>query len=150
MPVQISKVEGYALRAVLELALVQSSSVKVIAQRQRIPPAYLGKIVQSLAHAGLVVTSRGQRGGVQLARPAAQITLRHVFEAVQGPVMLSRCLMEPQHDCSINGPNCPIRQVTGRLHDLVIAELNRTSVADMADLARVTESPLASLAPMSV
>jgi Rrf2 family protein len=107
----------------------------MIAQRQHIPVAYLGKIVQSLVRAGVVVTSRGVRGGVQLARPAEHITLRQVIEAVQGPVALSRCLVEPLHDCAINGPSCPVRQVTTRLHELVIAELDRTTLAAMAALA---------------
>jgi Rrf2 family protein len=133
---QITKVEGYALRAALDMALVSPSSVKAIAQRQHIPVAYLSKIVQSLARAGVVLTSRGVGGGVQLARPPELITLRQVIEAVQGPIVFSRCLAEPMHDCAINGPSCPVRRVTTRLHDLVINELERTTVSDMAHMAR--------------
>jgi Rrf2 family transcriptional regulator, iron-sulfur cluster assembly transcription factor len=128
---QLTKVEGYALRAAMDLAQVPASSVKEIARRQNIPAAYLGKIVQSLARAGVVLTSRGQRGGVQLARPAAQINLRQVIEAVQGPVALSRCLIEPLHDCSINGPSCPIRQVTLHLQETVVRELDSITLADL-------------------
>lgn len=129
---QLSKQEGYALRVAMELAVSGQASVKEIAERRGIPAPYLGKIVQSLVRGGVVITNRGPHGGVQLARPAAEITLRQVLEAAQGPIALSRCLSEPHHDCSINGPSCPVRQVTTRLQYIVVNELSRVTVADLA------------------
>jgi Rrf2 family protein len=129
---QLTKQEGYALRVVMDLAVTEVASVKGIAQRQNIPAAYLAKIVQALARGGIVRTTRGPRGGVELARSPASITLRQVLEAAQGPIALSRCLLEPHHDCSINGVACPIRQITTRIQDLVIQELDAVTLADVA------------------
>lgn len=136
---QLSKQEGYALRLALDLAIHHSAPIKEIAQRQNIPIAYLGKIVQALVRGGIVRTGRGPRGGVQLARPGDQITVRQVIEAAQGPISLSRCLIEPNHDCPTNNPTCPIRRVTLRLQHLVVTELDSISLHDLANWA---EQPL--------
>ena len=133
---QLSKQEGYALRLALDLVTHEASSVNEIAARQRIPPAYLSKIVQSLARAGVLSTSRGARGGTRLARPAALITVRQVIEAANGPIALSRCLAEPDHDCPTNSAECPVRQVTMRLQRTVTRELDAVSLADLAAMGK--------------
>ena len=132
---QLSKQEGYALRLALDLATHDSSSVNDIAARQNIPAAYLGKIVQSLARAGVLSTTRGARGGTRLARPAAQINLRQVIEAANGPIALSRCLAEPDHDCPTKTAACPVRQVTMRLQRTVTRELESVSLEELASMA---------------
>jgi len=129
---QLSKQEAYALRLGLDLAQNDAASVREIAARQNMPAAYLGKIVQALARGGVLRTDRGARGGVRLARPAADITLRQVIEAAQGPIALSRCMVEATHDCPTNSLMCPVRQVTMRLQRLVTQELDDISLADLA------------------
>jgi Rrf2 family protein len=131
---QLSKQESYALRLTLDLATNPPAPIREIARRQRIPPAYLGKIVQSLVRGGVVHTERGPRGGVSLAGPPESISLRRVLEAAQGPIALSRCVSEVGHDCPTNSIACPIRQVTMRLQDLVTRELASVSLADLAGM----------------
>lgn len=133
---QLSKQESYALRLALDLATNDPAPVHEIARRQNIPPAYLGKIVQSLARAGVLSTARGVRGGVRLARAPEAISLRQVVEAAQGPIAMSRCVSEPDHDCPTNSAACPIRQVTMRLQRLVTDELESVSLADLASMAK--------------
>jgi Rrf2 family protein len=130
--VQLSKQESYALRLALDLATNPPAPIREIASRQRIPPAYLGKIVQSLARGGVVHTERGAHGGVSLAGPPESISLRKVLEAAHGPIALSRCVSELGHDCPTNSVACPIRQVTMRLQELVTSELASVSLADLA------------------
>jgi Rrf2 family protein len=67
--------------------------VRVIGERQRIPARYLEQIFQRLRRARLVRGKRGPGGGYVLARPAGEITLREIVEAVEGPV--SRTLGGP-------------------------------------------------------
>jgi Rrf2 family protein len=129
---QLSKQESYALRLTLDLATNPPAPIHEIARRQRIPPAYLGKIVQALARGGVVHTERGARGGVSLAVPPESISLRQVLEAAQGPIALSRCVSEQGHDCPTNSQACPIRQVTMRLQALVVGQLASISLADLA------------------
>ena len=91
---KLSTQADYAVRAVYELARHEPGAVLHtgdIAAAQHIPSARLAKVVQELARADLVRTQRGQQGGVMLARSAERITVRDVYEAVEGPILLCRC-----------------------------------------------------------
>jgi Rrf2 family protein len=75
----------YSVKALLDLALqpkAQPTSVRAIAQRQDLPAPYLEKLLIELRRAGLVESVRGAQGGYRLARPAAQISLGQILEAV--------------------------------------------------------------------
>ena len=80
----------YAICGIFDLAynghggLVQ---VRVIGERQGIPARYLEQIFQRLRRADLIVGKRGPGGGYTLARPPAEINLRQVVEAVEGPLV---------------------------------------------------------------
>jgi Rrf2 family protein len=76
----------YAICGVFDLAYNgqgEPVQVRVIGERQEIPTRYLEQIFQKLRRAGLVASKRGPGGGYTLARPASEITLRHVVEAVR-------------------------------------------------------------------
>jgi Rrf2 family protein len=62
-----------------------------LAEYHGVPAAYLAKHLQALARAGIVETVKGPRGGYRLARPAAEITLLDVVEAVDGKRSAFRC-----------------------------------------------------------
>ena len=91
---KLSTQADYAVRAVFELARHDPGTLLHtgdIAAAQHIPGPRLAKVIQDLARADLVRTQRGQQGGVTLARPAGDITVRDVYEAVEGPILLCRC-----------------------------------------------------------
>ena len=69
-----------------------------IGHAQDIPESFLAKILQSLVHAGLAESRRGARGGFALGRPARDISMRAVVEAVDGPIALNACVLYPD-DC---------------------------------------------------
>jgi Rrf2 family protein len=84
----------YAVRVMVDLAgRPADTSVRTtdLSRRTGVPRAYLRKVIQDLARAGLVRTRRGMSGGVSLATPPATVTLRRVIEAVEGPIYLNRC-----------------------------------------------------------
>jgi Rrf2 family iron-sulfur cluster assembly transcriptional regulator len=60
--------------------------IRVISERQAIPARYLEQIFQRLRRAGLVESKRGPGGGYTLARPASEISLREIIEALEGPL----------------------------------------------------------------
>jgi Rrf2 family protein len=95
---EITQQADYAVRAVLELALRSNDelvSSEEVARRQNVPAAFLTKIFARLAAEEIVLTQRGVNGGVRLARPAAEITLLQVVEAIDGPITLNRCNRNP-------------------------------------------------------
>lgn len=86
---RLSSQVRYAICAVFDLAYNaqgEALQVRVIGERQQIPVRYLEQIFQRLRRAGLVSGRRGPGGGFRLARPAREITLRDVVEAVEGPL----------------------------------------------------------------
>lgn len=80
-----SQTVEYALRAMVQLASQSpgACTTKQIAAKTKVPGAYLAKVLQSMRRAGLVNSRRGVGGGVNLARPAGQISLLDVIDAVE-------------------------------------------------------------------
>jgi Rrf2 family protein len=77
----------YAICGVFDLAYHGHGGpvqIRVISERQQIPARYLEQIFQRLRRAKLVTSKRGPGGGYSLARPASEITLREVVEAIAG------------------------------------------------------------------
>lgn len=91
----VTREADYAIRCVLEVARHGRISAAEVARLQDISPTFLGKIVQSLAKAGILVTRRGVGGGISLAVPVESITLLRVIEAVEGPLCVNDCLRDP-------------------------------------------------------
>ena len=84
------KVE-YGIRALLDLALHGQrgpSLSRDTAQRQGIPETYLNQLLLQLRRSGLVASVRGPRGGHMLARPADQVTVLDIMEALEGPLVV--------------------------------------------------------------
>jgi Rrf2 family protein len=87
--VRLSLQVQYAICGVFDLAYNGAGApvqIRVISERQEIPARYLEQIFQRLRRARLVASKRGPGGGYTLARPPADITLRDVVEAVEGPL----------------------------------------------------------------
>lgn len=133
---RLTRQGDYAVRVMVDLAMHGHAgpvSRAAIQARQEVPPAYLAKIVQTLARAGLVTTRPGAGGGVSLALPAAQITLRRVVEAVEGPITLNRCVVGP--GACPRDRVCPVQPVWLRLQALVTRELDAVTIAELASSA---------------
>lgn len=91
----VTREADYAVRCVVEVARTGRTSAAQVARVQGISPTFLGKIVQSLARAGILATRRGVGGGIALARPVSDFTLLQVIEAVEGPLCINECLQSP-------------------------------------------------------
>ena len=131
---QVTARTEYAMRAMVDLASGdgERTTVEAIAARQCIPPKILPAIVHALARAGLVETTRGYRGGVRLARPAGQISVKTVWEAVEGPLEFYRC-KSAGAACPIGlGRGCLLRKLWERTRSEVLRQWQETSLADLA------------------
>jgi len=89
--------------AVMAMADIASSAVDgrdsgavplaQIAQRQRLPMAYLEQLFGKLRGAGLVCSVRGRGGGYRLARAAELIAVAEILDAVEERVRMTRCMV---------------------------------------------------------
>ncbi len=80
-----SQAGRYALRIMAILAIQPEAALlraKDLAESTRVPAAYLSKVLRRLTEAGLLLSKKGHHGGFRLARPASEIRLKDVLEAV--------------------------------------------------------------------
>lgn len=85
--VRLTSKGRYGVRALFQLAFHhagQPAQMREVAARGDIPVRFLEQIFHELKRAGLLTAKRGPRGGYQLARPPAQITVGDVVRALEG------------------------------------------------------------------
>lgn len=131
---RLSREGDYAVRVVVDLAGRSPRAVvpaDALSQTTGVPRPYLAKIVQILSRANLVQTRQGPRGGVSLAKDPATITLRHMVEAVEGPIFLNLCLIRPG-ECPRDS-FCPVHPVWARVQAVLLRELDAVSAKDLAE-----------------
>jgi Rrf2 family protein len=107
--VRIGEGVEWALHACSLLALVSPGDTMPaarVAEFHDVPPAYLAKQLQALSRAGLIESVPGPRGGYRLARPAADITVLDVVEAVEGDAAAFRCTEIRQRGPAGQPPDC--------------------------------------------
>jgi Rrf2 family iron-sulfur cluster assembly transcriptional regulator len=133
---KISRKSDYALRAVLYIARQTNdarSSINAIAESERVPRDFLAKILKELTRAEILRSYQGVHGGYQLSRPAAQINILDVIEAMDGPLGLNLCVRGEQGcDCD-RIDRCPMHpfwkkmqaQVRSTLRNETFAKLKR-------------------------
>lgn len=98
----IGKRVDYAIRALSYLAArpaSQAVSRREIQEKQDIPAHFLSKIMKRLETGGLVQSYMGARGGFALKKLPSHITLKEVYECLEGPLMLMGCLDERERAC---------------------------------------------------
>jgi len=136
----ISQSAEYALRAVVWLAGHEDGNLGTarIAEAVRVPAGYLAKVMQKLARAGLVVSEPGRSGGFRLIRPADEISVLEVVDAVDPIRLIEGC---PLEIASHEGRLCPLHQ---RLDDAARSVREAFGGATIGDLLReeTTSPPL--------
>lgn len=130
---QITRQTEYAIRGLQDLTRRSGDApvqLKIIAGSCEVSEAFLAKIFQMLAQAGIVKSHRGVKGGFSLGRPAAEITLREVVEVCEGGIVLNHCLRKV-HPCE-RKDECEVAPVWQKAQDALTGALDGTSLADIA------------------
>ncbi len=118
----------YAVRLVRVLARSSDRlDGKALAEKANVSPRFTLKIMQKLVLADIVVSYKGAHGGYVLSRPAKEITLRQVIEAVEGQYRFSRCL-DGDYECGCaEGERCPFQTVFDEITKMVTDKLDETT-----------------------
>jgi FeS assembly SUF system regulator len=88
------------------------------------------KLMGQLATCGLLTSARGQRGGFALSRPATEISLADIVEAVEGPIAMTVC-SEGRTDCALDA-HCRIKPHMGIVGNAVRGALGAVSLTELA------------------
>ena len=132
----ISQTVEYALRAVVHLAgeAPAPRTTDQIAEATLAPRAYLSKVLQSLAKAGLVHSQRGQGGGMTLTKTPRELTILEVVNAVEPIQRIRTCPL----GISTHGARlCPLHRRVDNALALVEKAFGDTTLAEvLADPGR--------------
>ena len=131
--IRLNRQTDYAIRVILALAKRPPGtrlSTTQIRDEMLIPPALSVRIVAELARGELIITFPGREGGIQLARPAAEINLLHIVEQFEGPIYLSDCFLEDRA-CKFE-TQCPVRRRWSSLQEIIRNELKKITFKDLA------------------
>jgi len=128
-----------AVETLLLLALEPEGKcccVRELATQVGAPATYLAKIVRDLTRLGFLHGVRGPGGGVRLARPATQINLWEVVNAIEPGGKFERCVLRPGrcddlHPCTLHEGWSPIR-------DQIIDLLKSKSLWELASAAQAS------------
>jgi len=133
---RLSKKADYALIGMKHLALrgdrdsAGSASAREIAELYDIPIELMAKVLQRLVRRGLLASHQGTRGGYQLARTPAQISVADVIQAIDGPVTVTACSTE-EGQCE-QFAKCNVRDPLWRVRERILAALGECTLAELA------------------
>ncbi len=134
---RVNRETDYAIRILLALARRgdgMREATSVIQKEMLIPPALASRIVAELAQGGFIITFPGRDGGIQLAKPAADLNVLQVLEFFEGPIHVSECV-NGKVVCPFED-RCPVRRQFTRLDGVIrraLAEVNFASLAAETD-----------------
>jgi Rrf2 family cysteine metabolism transcriptional repressor len=121
-----------------------------IAEHDGLPLAYLEHLVARLRKAGLVDSRRGSRGGYMLSRPATEITMAEVVEALEGTIAPIECISQSADGsivCSRESRDpthaCPAKLLWTRVRFSIVRTLQETTLADL--ITGAAQPPLLTL-----
>lgn len=145
-----SQTAEYALRAMACLAMRPDQLVPTptLAKQTKVPTSYLSKVLQLLAASGLIEGRRGVGGGYKLARPATEVTLLEIINAVSPVERIETCplglpnhgpFLCPLHRKADQAAACVIEIFQGvTLGDLISDPMSNKPLCDVEATARLT------------
>lgn len=145
---RLGKLTDYATVILSHMAKNRSHlhSAHEIADLTGIAPATVSKLLKQLSKAGLVYSTRGAKGGYELAGQPEHITVASIISAVEGPIALTECSIS-QQNCEQAG-GCEIRSSWGKINQAIFNALDSITIADLILPASKPEEfyvPVASL-----
>ncbi|RMH72789.1 MAG: Rrf2 family transcriptional regulator [Gemmatimonadetes bacterium] len=129
----LSKSCIYGIRAVLYLALQEEEgyvSIRKISKDLDISFHFLTKILQQLTQNEILTSFRGPNGGVALAKPADQLDLVQIIEAIDGLGIFQECILGLP-GCGSLEP-CPLHDQWGKAREELYSAFKTLTIAQLA------------------
>jgi FeS assembly SUF system regulator len=131
---RISRLTDYAtvLLAALAEAPGRVQTATCLAEQTKLALPTVSKLLKQLQRAGLVISTRGLRGGYQLARPATEISAGAILDALEGPFAITDCA-SGHGQCGLE-KNCRVGHAWQRLNITIRRSLHEVSLAQLAGI----------------
>jgi FeS assembly SUF system regulator len=129
---RISKLTDYGTVVLACLAAVpgQRLTATEVAERTRLGLPTVSKLLKCFHRAGLLTSTRGARGGYQLARPAAAISAAAIIDAIEGPVAITECSGE--HSTCAHEVSCSTGSAWQHINGAIRRSLDEISLAQLS------------------
>lgn len=129
---RISKLTDYGtvILACLAASPAQRLTATEVAERTRLGLPTVGKLLKCFHRAGLLTSTRGARGGYQLARPAAAISAAAIIDAIEGPVAITECSGE--HSACEHEFSCSTGSAWQHINGAIRRSLDEISLAQLS------------------
>ena len=108
------------------------ASAREMAGRYDLPQPMVANILKALAAGGVLVSRRGVQGGYELARPAREISLAEIVEALEGPFSLVDCVADSE-SCRFTRI-CPTHDPIQVVHHQFQNFMSRLSLAEIVGM----------------
>jgi len=106
-----------------------------LAEKSGLPMPTVAKVLKLLAKTGMISAQRGATGGYKLTRPASEIKVVEIIEAMDGPVNITDCSDGGLHkDCQLCG-KCPMTIGWRKVNAVIRHALENISLAEMEIVA---------------
>ncbi len=134
---KLSANEEYGLRCLVRLAYAgfegQSLTIPEISQAEGVSTAYGAKILRVLRKGGFVKAARGKEGGYALARPAAEIVIGEVIDALGGRLFETKFCDDHAGQAPIctRSVDCSVRSLWRAVQVAVDQVLSKTTLRDL-------------------
>ncbi len=129
----ISEAASIALHAMALLANGEDApmTTRTIARRLKVSSNHLSKVLQRLAKVGLVEAVRGKGGGYTLGRAPERMSLKEIYEAIEGPVGSRDCLLGKR---VCRGKRCILSDLLTNVSSELNDYLANTKLAELAEV----------------
>ena len=131
---KLSTRSRYGLRAMLVLAMYQNDEpimTKEIAEKQNLPATYLEQLMLALRKSGLVIATRGAKGGYVLAKNPDEISLAEIVEALEGPIDIADCTDVP--NCCVEPKSCALKEIFEEANNALYSVFDKKNLAQLAE-----------------
>jgi Rrf2 family cysteine metabolism transcriptional repressor len=135
----------YGVRLMVELGRQEGEApvpLSAIAEAEKLPLAYLEHLVAKLRAEGLVTSRRGAHGGYRLARPAGEIRMSEVVQALEGAIAPMECFHDERTGkvlCSHEEDGdraCSTKLLWTRVQGGIVKALDATSLQELVEFSR--------------
>ena len=130
---RLNRLTDYAVVVMAQMALRDKATLAAgeIARDTGVPLPTVAKVLNALARDGLIVSHRGAAGGYGLSRPADEIAVADIIQAIEGPIALTACVDGSTNHCDVEDL-CPMRGGWDKVNRAIRGALDSVSLADMA------------------
>ena len=129
---RLSKLTDYAIMLLTTMAEDSDAiaSASELSSRTRLEQPTVSKILKQLARAGVILSFRGAHGGYRLAEPPEQLSVSAVIAAMEGPIGMTECAVEP--GACAQEAYCSVQSNWRIISQTIENALANVTLADMA------------------